>query len=286
MAQTVLDRVSAADVVREPFPHVVIRDALPAALLERLRSEAPPFERVLTGRENLRGRLPENTRVHYVGQELLADPIVSQVWKDFVTAHTSPAFLAQLLGVFGEQIRALHPRLQRRFGELDRIRAGVRHVDDYGRADMLLDALLVFNTPVVTRPTSVRRAHLDSPRKLYTGLLYLRDPADRSLGGDLELCTFKTNRPRGFDGPEIHGEYVTPVKTISYDSNVLVMFLNSLDSVHGVTVRHPTAHRRCYVSLVGEFQQPLFDLLPYQEPRHKHVLRRLKKLGETWLRAP
>jgi len=286
MSETVLDRATAADVVRHPFPHIVIRDALPPALLARLRTEAPPFQRVLTGRENLRGRLPENTRVHYVGQELLADPTVSQVWRDFVTAHTSPAFLARLLGVFGEHVRALHPELQRRFGELERIRAGMRHVDDYTRADMLLDALLVFNTPVLTRPTSVRRAHLDSPRKLYTGLLYLRDPADHSLGGDLELCTIKTVRPRGFAGPEIHGEYVTPVKTISYDSNVLVMFLNSLDSVHGVSVRHPTPHHRCYVSLVGELQRPLFDLLPYQEPRHRHVLRRLKKLGETWLRAP
>ena len=284
MLDTVLSRASAADVIATPFPHVVIRDALPAELVARLKAESPPFQTVLTGRENLRGPLPQNTRVHYLGQELLSAPDVAEVWKQFIEAHTSPAFFGQLLAVFGAQIRALHPVLQSRFGELERIRAGLRHVDDHARADILLDALLVFNTPVAARGTSVRRAHLDSPHKLFTGLLYLRDPADRSLGGDLELCTFTPGGPRGFDGPQIDSACVTPVKTIAYDSNVLVMFLNSLGSVHGVTVRDPTPHRRCYVSLVGEFQQPLFDLTPYQLPRHTKALRRLTGLGRRVLR--
>lgn len=284
MFDTVLGRATAADVIATPFPHIVIRDALPPALVSRLTAEQPPFETVLTGRENLGGPLPENTRVHYVGQELLAGPAVAGLWKDFVRAHTSPAFLAQLLTVFGEHIHTLHPDLRRRFGDLDRIRAGLRNVDDHARADLLLDALLVFNTPVVSRPTSVRRAHLDSPHKLFTGLLYLRDPADRSLGGDLELCTFTPGGPRGFDGPQIDSACVTPVKTIAYESNVLVMFLNSPHSVHGVTVRQPTPHRRCYVSLVGEFQHSLFDLAPYQVPRHQKAVRRLTKLGQRVLR--
>lgn len=284
MTATVLARATPADVIAKPFPHIVIRDALPPALAARLRAELPAFETVLTGRENLRGPLPENTRVHYLGQELLHAPTVANVWKDFVTAHTSPAFLDQLLTVFGPHIRALHPDLERRFGALERIKAGLRHVDDHTRADLLLDALLVFNTPVASRPTSVRRAHLDSPHKLFTGLLYLRDPADTSRGGDLELCAFTPGGRRGFDGPQIDSACVTPVETIAYDSNVLVMFLNSLDSVHGVTVRHPTPHRRCYVSLVGEFQHPLFDLQPYQVPRHRKAVRRLGRLGQRVLR--
>jgi len=281
---TVLSGVKAGDVIAAPFPHIVIRDALPAPLVSRLKQQLPPFETVLAGRENPRGPLPQNTRVHYLGQELLDTPAVAEVWKDFVRAHTSPAFFAQLLAVFGAHISALHPGLRRRYGELERITAGLRHVDDHARAALLLDALLVFNTPVVSRGTSVRRAHLDSPHKLFTGLLYLRDPADRSLGGDLELCTFTAGGPRGFDGPQIDSACVTPVKTIAYDSNVLVMFLNSLDAVHGVTVRHPTPHRRCYVSLVGEFQQPLFDLAPYQLPRHRKAVRRLTRLGQRALR--
>jgi hypothetical protein len=284
MSDTVLDRATAADVIAQPFPHVVIRDALPPDRAARLMAHMPPFERVLTGRENLRGPQPENTRVHYLGQELLADDAVSPVWKEFVRAHSSPAFLARLLDVFDGHIRSLHPALERRFGDLTRIKAGLRHVDDHARAELLLDALLVFNTPVVSRPTSVRRAHLDSPHKLFTGLLYLRDPQDHSLGGDLELCRFTPGGPRGFDGPQIDSACVTPVKTIAYDSNVLVMFLNSVESVHGVTVRHPTPHRRCYVSLVGEFQQPLFDLAPYQMARHRRALRRVVTLAERALR--
>ena len=284
MFNTVLGRATAADVITAPFPHIVIREALPAPLVAQLKAQLPPFDRVLTGRQNLRGPLPENTRVHYLGQELLADDTVAPVWKDFVRAHSSPQFLARLLDVFGAQIRSLHPGLQRRFGDLGRLTAGLRHVDDHARAGLLLDALLVFNTPVVSRPTSVRRAHLDSPHKLFTGLLYLRDPSDRSLGGDLELCTFTPGGPRGFDGPQIDGGCVTPVKTIAYESNVLVMFLNSLHSVHGVTVRHPTPYRRCYVSLVGELRQPLFDLAPYQVAPHRKAARRLAKLGQRVVR--
>src|SRR3569623_1040323 len=217
MLDTVLSRASAADVIATPFPHVVIRDALPAELVARLKAESPPFQTVLTGRENLRGPLPQNTRVHYLGQELLSAPDVAEVWKQFIETHPSPAFFGQLLAVFGGQIRALHPVLQSRFGEL-------------------------------------------------------------------ELFIFTPGGPRGFDGPQIDSACVTPVKTIAYDSNVLVMFLNSLGSVHGVTVRDPTPHRRCYVSLVGEFQQPLFDLTPYQLPRHAKALRRLTGLGRRVLR--
>ena len=284
MPSTVLSRVTADDVVTDPFPNIVVPNALPPELLSRLMAEMPTFETVRTGRENLRGRLPGNTRIHYVGQELLADPKVTTVWKEFVSTHTSPEFFAQLLRIFADRIRRLHPELEGRFGQLPRIKTGIRHVDDYTHSDLLLDALLVFNSPVVSQPTSVRRAHLDSPRKLFTGLLYLRDPDDRSAGGDLELYTFKGGRVRGFDGPEIDDTYVRHAKTIAYGHNVLVLFLNSINSVHGVTVRHPTPFRRCFVSLVGELRAPLFELSPYQQPWPLRALRRLRRRGAAWLR--
>src|SRR5436190_13394497 len=95
MSPTVLDKVTVKDVMRQPFPHIVIRDALPPEILSRLMSEMPTLETVLTGRENGPGPFPGNTRIHYVGQELLADPKVAGAWKDFVSTHTSPEFFAR-----------------------------------------------------------------------------------------------------------------------------------------------------------------------------------------------
>jgi hypothetical protein len=46
---------------------------------------------------------------------------------------------------------------------------------------------------------------------------------------------------------------------------VLVLFLNSIDALHGVSVRSTTNVPRYFLNLVAEVREPLFDLKGYQE---------------------
>jgi hypothetical protein len=197
---------------------------------------------------------------------------VSALWRETVAAHVAPAFWSQMAGVFGEDIRRRYPGLERTLGPLDTLRVGVRNQDSFETADVLLDAQISVNTPVTEAPSRVRGGHVDNPQKLVAGLYYLRRPDDRTPGGDLEIYRFR-QRDGVFQGAEIAPRYVEPVRTIPYQANVLVCFVNARDALHGVTERAPTAVPRLFLNLLAEVQHPLFAL--HRERGVRAMVRRL-----------
>jgi hypothetical protein len=271
MMATVLSRIGRADVVAEPFPHVVARDVLDPGLCDRLVAEFPASEIVAEGQPP-----GSNRRFSYSAGRALADSRLSPAWRELIQAHVSQGFLDALLDVFGDHVTRLHPGWRAAGG---RPRAGVRNADGFDRADVLLDAQVSINTPVTGRGTSVRTIHVDDPRKLFAGLFYLRQPGDDSRGGDLELYRLKG---RGFafhDGPYMDARYVERVATVPYGRNVLVLLVNSLHSLHGVSVRQPTAWTRCFLNLVAEVETPLFDLAVHQETVAGRLRRRIGRIA-------
>jgi hypothetical protein len=67
---------------------------------------------------------------------------------------------------------------------------------------------------------------------------------------------------------------------------MLIIFLNSPTSVHGVTVRSRTNVARYFVNLIASVGQPLFDLTPLQATMPDKLIagpeivsRKLRKLG-------
>ncbi len=133
----------------------------------------------------------------------------------------------------------------------------MRYVDTFETADVLLEAQPAMNTPVTATPSSVRAGHLDNANKLIVGLYYLRHPDDDSTGGELELYRYAMRRPV-FEGHELSHRFIESVKTIPYEKNVLVLFLNSAHSLHGVTVRQPTPWARLFFNLGAEVRTDLF----------------------------
>jgi hypothetical protein len=125
----------------------------------------------------------------------------------------------------------------------------------------------------------VRTIHVDDPHKLFAGLFYLRQPGDDSRGGDLEIYRLKGRSFAFHGGPYMDGRYVERVAAVPYDRNVLVVLVNSLHSLHGVSVRHPTAWTRCFVNLVAEVETPLFDLAAHQETIAGRLRRRIARLA-------
>jgi hypothetical protein len=251
---SVLARVTPSDVVREPFPHVVIREALDPAVADQLLAEFPPLE-VMTGGKPY----GSNQRFGYPASEAVHDPAVTPLWRRFVAVHVSQPFLGELLRLFADDIRRTYPAFEQRFGPIESLRAGIRYRDDYRTADVLLEAQPSVNTPVTATPNSVRAGHLDNPNKLFVGLYYLRHPDDQSTGGDLELYRYTTDRPV-FEHHEIDDRYIEAVQTVRYERNTLVVFMNSKDALHGVTVRSQTPTTRLFLNLGAEVSADLFTI--------------------------
>jgi hypothetical protein len=262
-----LSRIQPEDVVREPFPHVVVRHPLPTDVALALTNEFPPDDLMIEASPGSpRG---SNKRFNIYARDVESNAHIPAIWKQFIQEQTSARFFSHAMRVFGPWVREYYPDLVREWGaNFEQARVATRSVDTRVDANIQLDAGISINTPVSTIPTSVRMAHLDLPTKLFTGLYYLRPLLDGDTrGGDLVLCRHRRGAPtRRFWKYEVDPSHVDEVLTIPYENNVFVMFLNSFDSVHAVTPRARTLHTRKFVNLVVEVDRPLFDTGAHQMP--------------------
>jgi hypothetical protein len=272
---SVLQRAQASDVVSDPYPFVVVPDALPSDLCDALISEYPRLG--ILGVDATQN----NSRWSIPAPEVSQNPAIARVWKDFVAYHASPAFFDECVRVFGDHIVRLYPHVFPKLEALRASRIGVRDRDPEDSCDLFLDAQISGNTPV-QRASSVKSIHVDSEHKLFTGLLYLRPPDDDSVGGDLDVLRLRSDltdaqRSRRFDGMFIDDDLVEQVMRVPYRRNTLFMFVNGPDSLHGVTVRQPTQHPRLFLNLVGETRVKLFDVPQHWQRRVAKLPRLIKK---------
>lgn len=253
----VTENISAGQVETDPFPVIIAPNVLDAALHESLKSGLPSLDVLTKGK-----KYPGNYRLNYSATNLAFNPEVPLVWKQFVQEHLGQRFLDDILRLLGGAIQTEYPDLVSSRGTPLSLKAGIRPVDQDSDADVLLDCQLAVNTPVTIGGTTVRAPHIDCPKKLFVGLLYLRLDGDDSVGGELEI--YKPTKP----SPALDQNRTASVgdmkvvRRIPYESNTLVLFLNTPRSFHGVTVRGRTPHHRLFVNLLGEMREPLFQLAP------------------------
>jgi hypothetical protein len=253
------------DIRRFPFPHVVLRDPLGPELYEALSTTMPTAEYIS---ERIGKKITSNERYNYMSEHVLGDDGMPQVWKDFVTYHSSPEFYREFLDLFYEDLVAANPHAEDTTGPLHDLRVGRRNRDTFDTHDILMDCTAVIGSPVTGKPSSYRGPHVDKPYKLFGGLFYMRLPEDDAVGGDLELYTYREGAHKfhtsaseyGDNRFDIDPQYVQEVDTIPYQSNVLVMYPINRLALHGVSVRQVTDHQRRFVALVGDLQHHLFDL--------------------------
>jgi hypothetical protein len=272
---SVLQNRQTAELQRDPYPYIVIRNALPEALCDHLIASYPALE--------LLGADPErnNVRWSFPASEVRKTGAISGEWKEVIDYHVSRQFYDEVIELFGDAITTLYPGLFPDRESLARLRTGSRGSDDINSGDIRLDAQISGNTPV-SRARSVKPNHIDSHRKLFSGLLYLRRDEDDSTGGDLEIRRFKSCytgkvRANSYDGVYVDNRHTELVNTVRYEKNVLVLFINSLVSLHGVTPRQPTSHQRIFMNLVGEISTPLFEVPRTASTRLKKLRRLVKK---------
>ncbi len=271
-----LDRVTAAEVKTDPFPYVVVRSALDADSYRTLADGLPGPDRL---REE--HRECNNRRVDLVsssGRAELALDHVSEAWQDFLQQHASDEFVSDVMSLFASHIPRCGPRLyqeimapawKRRLYQPRQPGGGRLYsklwpltwcgpttwLNDFRRPhalDVKGRSTLALNTPV-REVTSVRGPHVDSAHKCYVGLFYLRHPEDRSTGGALELFRWKPGREQRPWASKIKPSDVEIVETVPYEANTYVVFLNTSDSIHGVSVRSESDVPRYLVVTSGWF---------------------------------
>lgn len=259
---TVLDKVDASHVHVDPFPHILIEGAVDDSLCSRLIEELPSVDDLAAGE-------PHGSNRHFMRtyKQARGAPYISPLWKDFLKIHTTQAFYDKVMSLLGDHVDEMHAQLCAQKGSVKDFRAGVRHIDSFEQHDVLLDAQVFVQTPVVGKPNSYRIGHVDDPRKLFNAIFYLRLPGDDSVGADLELLKYRGEKKK-FHNRErklIDDRYVEVVKTIPYKANTLIVIPGSFNSLHKVQVRQKTPYPRYYMNLLAAVEEPLFSLEPYWE---------------------
>lgn len=268
--QSILSKVTKADIVRDPYPHVVIKNAIDPALADRLLSEYPSTEYLGKGRQGLtkEGKMPNNIKLRYHSIDILYDVALSLLWKEFTQRHLSGDFFMEYLRIFKDDLCQLYPHLTSFLDSITPEDVGVQHVDTYADKKILLNAEICADTPV-RKVSSVRSLHLDHPNKLGVALLYLKGKDDVSVGGQFEVYRhridkpFVTNHIRNVKERYL-GDF-EKIRSVAYEHNTLLIFLNSSRSFHGVSPRQVTPHVRRVFDIAFGINFPLFDIAPYAE---------------------
>ena len=245
---TVLDKFDPAKhFFKDPYPHVIIEDALPQDLYNKLAKEFP-VEHIKEHQPLLEGHT--HRYLAYDVLHLKKFP-VSESWEKFFVEHTSQEYYDKIVDLFNVR------------SDKTNVKVAVRGVDKKA-GGLVTDTQFVVHKPYEAGTT--RTTHIDNPQELYAGLLYFRQPNDKSTGGDFEI----------FDTPDVKrvlkrkGREVTEdtkktlVRTVKYEPNTFVMFLNTGQSVHGVTPRQDAEVERLSINIIAETrskQNLLFKLL-------------------------
>jgi hypothetical protein len=240
----VLRKARREDVRWDPYPHLVIENALDEETYAALE-ESFPSEEVIRSAKHV------YNRDQIQAWEGLEHPDVPPLWKAFMRYHVSPEFYRSMLDIFEPWVRQLYPWLEDEKGvPFETFTVGVRDPSAQELPDVCLDCQPGLNV-VSKEPVSYRTAHLDAHNKLFTGLFYMRIPGDDSAGGDFVLHRVKQPPPQFETPTTISEDQLEPVHTIRYGRNTAVFFLNSPLSIHSVTVRTGTNVPRRLVNLVA-----------------------------------
>ena len=235
------------------FPYLIIDDALPIDLYNKLKSSFPSNEKIIAHNE-----YKENFAYRYNANQSLNDPKISNDWKEFIRYHTSFDFLNEFYDIFGDSIKKIYKVEKDKLFNENSI--GVRFQK---KNYFNLDCQFVINTPT-SGDTSVIEPHLDNPVEFYAALLYMKDDDDDSNGGNLTTYTFK-DKPSFYGKSRVREDKINLIEEIEYKKNRLVMFLNSPYSLHGVTKRSKTNFYRKYINIIGEFNFELFNYRNFLE---------------------
>lgn len=268
MVHSIMERADKSLVRDAPYPIMIVENALPEAYYAELEASYPTMAFV-AGRSEV-----ENNKIYLKpAADILDNPEVPAVWREFMAYHCSEDFYREVIDFWEDWLERLHPALERNFGKslrdfsLELRRPGKHDNPENRAADVMMDCQFGMHSPV-SAVTSARGPHVDNRAKLFAALLYFRHADDRSTGGDLELYRLKGRPYPKRQMTKIDPKFVEQVDSVPYGANKLVMWPNSGYHIHGVSPRAITDMPRRYVNFLGECyggkRDGFFTALPSQ----------------------
>ncbi len=277
----VLSSVKVDDVKAHPFPHIVIKNALPQDIYDALDS-THPLNYYTTSTINQFKNKQEDNIVPYEGYDsalisrycrddrghtkrLYLPPssestFLSKVWTNYIDFHTSNFFFRYICKeILGKYLDLCYPHLSQFIdnykGQISRRKVnpqtGIPVINP--KKPLQTHCVFVNNKPQESGFSS-RTAHIDHASQIYTIILYMRDKSDKSTGGGLELYENKLDREeivydkRIGAGRQIMKGKGNLFSLIPYEANTAVVFLNTPVSIHGVEpIFNQTCERRSVV---------------------------------------
>jgi hypothetical protein len=257
---SVLRKATPADIVRAPFPYLVLKNCLDQELYEELSRTYPSDETI--ARLNLHrepnGLTGENLRTD-ISAAMMKDSKheIPELWQDFISYHVSSSFFEEVVSLFGPVIYENFPWLRRKIRLAEKPGVGIRFDQHTDHQPFSLDCQVGINTPSSSE-SSVIGPHTDCPKELYAGLLYFKQPGDTASGGDLELYQWHDPKHKEFENLLPVKSCLQRIGVVPYEANTFVFFINTPDSLHGVTPRKPSLVSRRLVNVIGE----VYNFLP------------------------
>lgn len=228
----------------DPFPYIHIENALPQQLYDQLADQYP---------ESILGGAVSGFKDFRYCQHEFTDQHVTPLWKQFIDFHSSKAYKDQV-------IQALEPGMRQYYNDItDKYLTCETILRNQGKPKLkaALEVQFVMNSADTEK---IRTPHLDQGRELFACLFYMRKPEDVSDGGDLIIYKKNHEDFRFQSGRLAPVEHILEAGRVPYKPNSLVIFLNTSDSIHGVSLRNNASVFRRYVNIDCHVTEKLFVL--------------------------
>ena len=262
MNLSLLQNFKANNFFLDPFPHIIIENALPEKLYKELADTYP------INKFNHDHGYQNSVDLGLTSEQVKKDIEINELWKKFVSFHKSKEFCHQVFDIFSKNILDSNPDFFKSKSELYSLKIGSKDTDS---ADIFPEFTIYCNTEVTKRSARLG-IHTDTPNKFTTGLLYMKDNYDNA-GGDLLLHNWRVNLPfflkkiilakrKNFLNniiKKLQFLFIGNKKKLKYSSNTFVMYLDSINGLHSVSPREVTKNIRKYCFFRVTYKRRLYD---------------------------
>ena len=238
----------------DPFPYIHIPQVLPWPLYEKLEAEYP--EQHVTG-----GTDTGFGTARYRQHEFDYVNVVSDTWREFIAYNTSRDFKDELIRAFRTAI-VEHYNTNKGWKEdlyTKYTRADVSPRMEPKKGSIRMEMQFVCNA---IDNIQIRTPHVDQSKELFACLFYFKKPEDEGTDGGLNVYRNTAGKQwRRVTGREAVAEDIDAVDHISYARNTMACFLNTVNSLHGVTPRANPKTIRRYINIDGHVEEKLFRFI-------------------------
>ena len=269
MDYNLLKKVNENNFYLEPFPHLIIENALPKEIYQELSNKFPSPHQELDSYNNTIFTVPDSY--------ILKNEKIDNNWKNFLKYLSSSKYFSELNKVMGKYIVKKYSKTFKSVDDLNKLEVSdarentSSEIQSYGRI-MFYSPVRKQGIPKKTNGSNLE-VHSDGPNKLYTSLLYFKDENDKSDGGDLILYKWRYNlsievkkliiarslNPINSIIRKLQFLFIKKIKTVTYKPNHLVVFMGSEDSLHSVGKRNLNSPTRKSVHAGVHFNKNLWD---------------------------